>query len=80
MKVFSDRPHKGGKPNELKEWVIERIKKGCIPSQIVEDAKRLHGASITLMSIWRWRKKYIKKTGEHLPSYQEFLRLKKGIK
>ena len=27
MKVFSDRPHKGGKPTELKEWVIERIKK-----------------------------------------------------
>ena len=32
MKVFSDRPHKGGKPTELKEWVIERIKKGCVPT------------------------------------------------
>lgn len=80
MNVFSDRPHKGGKPIELKEWVIARIKKGCLPTQIVEDAKRLHGVSITVMSIWRWRKKYIKITGKNLPSYYEFVRLKKGIK
>lgn len=80
MKVFLDRPHKGAKPTELKEWVIARIKKGCSPNQIIEDAKRLYGVSTTIMSIWRWRKKYIKVTGENLPSYQEFLRLKKGIK
>ena len=66
------------KPIEVKEWVIARLKKGCRPTQIVKDAEKFQGVSITVMSIWRWRKEYVRVTGEQVHSYREFLKFKKG--
>ena len=55
------------KPTFIKEWAILRLKKGYIPKQIAADIQKLHGVSVTMMTVYRWRKEYIKNTGEDIP-------------
>lgn len=63
------------KPYHVKEWVILRLKKGYLASRTVTEALSLHGVSISLMTIYRWRKAHVKKTSEEIP-----LKRKKRLK
>lgn len=51
----------------IMEWAITRLKKGYSPNRIVEDIQKLHGVSVSTMTIYRWRKKHIQTTGEDIP-------------
>lgn len=55
------------KPTFIKEWAILRLKKGYIPKQIAADIQKLHEVSVTMMTVYRWRKEYIENTGEDIP-------------
>lgn len=73
MSVFeSDKEYKNKIPTNIKDFVIERIKKGEGSSKIVKNVRRVFKQDVSLMFIFRIRKQYIKLTGKHLQSYKEF--------
>lgn len=55
------------KDPRIEEWVISRLKKGYMPRQIVEDVKNMHNEYITMMTIYRWRKKYNANNDDNIP-------------
>ena len=55
----------------IKDFVIERIRKGETPTRIKNNIKRMYNIDVSLMFIWRVRKQYMKITGEYLKSYRE---------
>ena len=55
------------KNSVIREWATTRLKKGYSPSRIAEDIQKLHGVSVSTMTIYRWRKKHIQATGEDIP-------------
>ena len=54
---------------QMKEWAIKQIKAGSSPNKISQDIKRLFGEYVAVMTIYRWRKRYIAVTGEAIPSW-----------
>ena len=73
MSVFElDDTYENKIPVHIKDFVIERIKKGETPNKIVENVKKVFNKKITSMAVARIRKHYIQLTGEHLKSYREF--------
>lgn len=51
----------------IKEWAILRLKKGYVPKQIAIDIKKLHGVSVTMMTIYRWRIEYNSNNKDFIP-------------
>jgi len=56
----------------IKDFVVERIKKGESPIKIKANVKRQFDLDVSLMFLDRTRRRYIEITGEHLKSYNEF--------
>ena len=59
------------KPTKIKEWAIKQLKGGSSPNKISHDIKKLFGVYVSMMNIYRWKKKYIEVTGEHIPAWQK---------
>jgi IS30 family transposase len=53
-------------PKKVKEWAIKQLKEGSSPNKIVQDTQKLFGIYVALMTIYRWKKKYIEVTGENI--------------
>ena len=64
--------HKVYKQTHIKDFIIEGVKKGQAPAQIVRDVYQVFDKDISLLMVHRTRKRYIKLTGEYLASYKEF--------
>jgi hypothetical protein len=62
---------KVAKPLKIKEWTIKQLKAGSSPNKISQDIKKLFGVYVSMMNIYRWKKKYIEVTGEDIPSWCE---------
>ena len=62
---------KVAKPLKIKEWAIKQIKGGSSPNKISQDIKKLFGVYVSMMNIYRWKKKYIEATGENIPTWRE---------
>ena len=76
MSVFK-KDHRKNKfyvDSHIKEFAIERIRKGETPTRIKSNIKRLYNIDVSLMFVWRIRRKYIKITGEYLKNYREIHR------
>ena len=56
---------------KVKEWAIAQLKKGNSPNKIAQEIQRLFSVYVALMTVYRWRKKYIEATGENIPSWYE---------
>lgn len=72
MSIFPDGRTELNLKSYVKDFIIERIKKGESPSKIKANVKKQFESSVSLMAITRVRKEYINLTGEYLKSYQEF--------
>jgi predicted small secreted protein len=55
----------------IKDFAIERIRKGETPTRIKSNIKRLYDIDVSLTFVWRVRKQYMKITGEYLKNYRE---------
>ena len=55
-------------PVNVKDFIIERLKKGDSYKQVVNNTKKIFGITILLMSVCRARKHYIEQTGEYIPN------------
>ena len=64
-------------PQEVKNWVIKRLKKGASPVGLTEDLKRIYGISVTRKTIHKWRHQHIRTTGKYVPYYREFHKIGK---
>jgi IS30 family transposase len=53
-------------PKKVKEWAIKKLKEGSSPNKIAQDIQKLFGVYVALMTIYRWKKKYIEVTGENI--------------
>ena len=58
-------------PAKVKEWAMKKLKEGSSPKKIVQDTQKLFGVYVALMTIYRWKKKYIEATGESIPTWRE---------
>lgn len=58
-------------PQKVKEWAMKKLKEGSSPNKIAQDIQKLFGVYIAMMTVYRWRKKYIAVTGEKMPSWYE---------
>ena len=56
---------------KVKEWAMRQLKQGSSPKKIVQDIKKLFGVDVALMTVYRWRNKYIEVTGEDIPSWHK---------
>ena len=56
---------------QMKEWAIKKVKAGVSPNKIASEIKRLFKEDVTMMTIYRWKRRYIEVTGEHIPSWKE---------
>lgn len=56
---------------KIKEWAMKKLKEGSSPKKIVQDMKELFGVDVALMTVYRWRNKYIAVTGENIPSWHK---------
>ena len=55
----------------IKDFTIERMRKGKTPTRIKNNIKRVYNIDVSLMFVWRVRKQYMKITGEYLKNYRE---------
>jgi hypothetical protein len=62
---------KWSKPLKIKEWAIKQLKQGSSANKISSDIKKLFGVYVSMMNIYRWKKKYIEVTGEDIPAWRE---------
>jgi hypothetical protein len=75
MSVFKkDNRSKTYIDTHIKDFAIERMRKGEGPNRIKNNIKRVYNIDVSLMFIWRVRKQYMKITGEYLKSYRELYR------
>ena len=58
----------------IKDFAIERMKKGESPSKIQSNIKKMFDFEVSLMFVHRVRKQYMKITGDYLKTYREFYR------
>ena len=72
MSVFKERKGEKSLPPQVKDFMIERIKKGYSRIKIMRDVEKLFNRKISSSTVVRVRKQYIKITGEYLKSYIEF--------
>lgn len=59
------------KPLNMKEWAIKQLKKGSSPNKIARDIHRLFNEYVSMQTVYRWRNRYIKVTGEAIPGWYE---------
>ena len=72
MSVFKkDNRNKSYVETHIKDFTIERMKKGESPSKIKANIKKMFDVDVSLMFVWRVRKQYMKITGEYLKNYRE---------
>jgi IS30 family transposase len=58
-------------PQKVKEWAMKKLKEGSSPNKIAQDIQKLFGVYVAMMTVYRWRKKYIAATGENIPGWHE---------
>lgn len=68
---YTNTPRNGSAPQKVKEWAIKKIKEGSSPNKIAQDIQELFGVYVAMMTIYRWRRKYIAATGKNIPSWYE---------
>ena len=56
-------------PQKVKEWAMKKLKEGSSPNKIAQDIQKLFGVYVAMMTVYRWRKKYIAVTGEDIPRW-----------
>ena len=75
MSVFKkDNRSKAYIDPHIKDFAIERMRKGETPTRIKNNIKRMYNIDVSLMFVWRVRKQYMKITGEYLKNYRELYR------
>jgi hypothetical protein len=77
MSVFTKNFAKLRISTEIKDYVIEEMKKGTSPTEIKANAKNKFGNYISLQAVFRIKDEYIKLTGDRIPSFHEFHKLGK---
>ena len=58
-------------PQKVKEWAMKKLKEGSSPNKIAQDIQKLFGVYVAMMTVYRWRRKYIAVTGENIPTWYE---------
>ena len=77
MSVFKkDNRNKAYIDPHIKDFAIERMRKGETPTRIKNNIKRVYNIDVSLMFVWRVRKQYMKITGEYLKNYREIYKEK----
>lgn len=72
MIPFTESRFERSKPLKVKEWAVERLKKGHSPKRITQDIQRLFGVYVAIMTVYRWRDQYIAATGENILLWHKF--------
>lgn len=74
MSVFiEDKHHSNTIKPYIKEFVIERLKKGKTPTQIKEEVQKMHSKTISTMAVYRIRDQYTRATGEYIERQKKYI-------
>jgi hypothetical protein len=63
--------YKWCKPMKMKEWAIKQLRSGSSPNKVSQDIKKLFGEYVSMMTVYRWKKRYVQVTGENIPTWRE---------